>query len=48
MSEIAIATRDGSCRSFVYRPAGRGPWPAVLLPDLFYRLTDLMDSTLRL
>lgn len=31
MSEIAIATRDGSCRSFVSRPAGRGPWPAVLV-----------------
>jgi carboxymethylenebutenolidase len=31
MSEIVIQTRDGTCRSFVYRPAGRGPWPAVLV-----------------
>ena len=31
MSEIAIDCRDGACRSFVYRPDGRGPWPAVLV-----------------
>ncbi|MGB7211828.1 MAG: dienelactone hydrolase family protein [Gemmatimonadales bacterium] len=31
MTEIAIQTRDGACRSFVYRPAGKGPWPAVLV-----------------
>jgi carboxymethylenebutenolidase len=31
MSEIKIDTRDGACRSFVYRPAGGGPWPAVLV-----------------
>jgi carboxymethylenebutenolidase len=31
MTEVAIQTRDGTCRSFVYRPAGRGPWPAVLV-----------------
>ncbi len=31
MSEITIQTREGSCRSFVYRPAGSGPWPAVLV-----------------
>jgi len=31
MSEIEIKTRDGICRSFVYRPAGSGPWPAVLI-----------------
>jgi carboxymethylenebutenolidase len=31
MSEIAIETRDGTCRSFVYRPAAGGPWPAVLV-----------------
>jgi carboxymethylenebutenolidase len=31
VSGIEIATRDGRCRSFVYRPAGRGPWPAVLV-----------------
>jgi carboxymethylenebutenolidase len=30
-TQIAITTRDGSCRSFVYRPAGKGPWPAVLM-----------------
>jgi dienelactone hydrolase len=29
MSEIKIDTRDGTCRSFVYRPAGSGPWPIV-------------------
>jgi carboxymethylenebutenolidase len=26
-----IATADGVCRSFVFHPAGAGPWPAVLL-----------------
>ena len=31
MTEIAIETRDGVCRSFVYQPDGQGPWPAVLL-----------------
>jgi carboxymethylenebutenolidase len=31
MNETAIATRDGSCRSFVFRPAGSGPWPGVLV-----------------
>jgi carboxymethylenebutenolidase len=31
MSEISIRTRDGSCRSFVFRPAGDGPWPGVLV-----------------
>jgi carboxymethylenebutenolidase len=31
MGEVAIQTRDGTCRSFVYRPAGRDPWPAVLV-----------------
>jgi carboxymethylenebutenolidase len=31
VSEIEVATRGGRCRSFVYRPAGRGPWPAVLV-----------------
>ena len=30
-SEVEIATGDGRCRSYVYRPAGRGPWPAVLV-----------------
>lgn len=31
MSRIEIATRDGLCPSHVYRPAGTGPWPAVLV-----------------
>jgi carboxymethylenebutenolidase len=31
MSQIEIKTRDGLCPSFVYRPAGTGPWPAVLV-----------------
>jgi carboxymethylenebutenolidase len=31
MSEISIRTGDGSCRSFVFRPAGDGPWPGVLV-----------------
>jgi carboxymethylenebutenolidase len=31
MSKITIETRDGSCPSYVYRPAAGGPWPAVLV-----------------
>jgi carboxymethylenebutenolidase len=31
VSEIAIKTRDGTCRSYRWRPAGAGPWPAVLV-----------------
>jgi carboxymethylenebutenolidase len=31
MSTIEIETRDGLCPSHVYRPAGAGPWPAVLV-----------------
>jgi carboxymethylenebutenolidase len=31
MSKIEIQTRDGRCPSYVYRPAGEGPWPAVLV-----------------
>ena len=31
MSKIEIRTRDGLCPSYVYRPAGTGPWPAVLV-----------------
>ncbi|MGH8294268.1 MAG: dienelactone hydrolase family protein [Steroidobacteraceae bacterium] len=31
MSKIDIQTRDGLCRSYLYRPAGAGPWPAVLV-----------------
>src|SRR5450432_2832381 len=31
MSRIEIETRDGKCPSYVYRPSGSGPWPAVLV-----------------
>jgi len=31
MEKIDIQTQDGSCRSFVFRPAGKGPWRAVLV-----------------
>jgi len=31
MSKIEIRTRDGLCPCYVYRPAGAGPWPAVLV-----------------
>ncbi|HEV2700316.1 MAG TPA: dienelactone hydrolase family protein [Steroidobacteraceae bacterium] len=31
MSKIEIQTRDGTCPSYVYQPAGKGPWPAVLV-----------------
>jgi carboxymethylenebutenolidase len=31
MSKIDIRTRDGLCPSYVYRPSGTGPWPAVLV-----------------
>src|SRR5580698_2920584 len=31
MDKVSIKTRDGSCPSHVYRPAGKGPWPAVLV-----------------
>lgn len=31
MSKITIKTRDGTCPSYVYQPAGKGPWPAVLV-----------------
>src|SRR5690348_7397989 len=31
MNRIEIETRDGRCPSYVYRPPGRGPWPAVLV-----------------
>ncbi|HEX8792286.1 MAG TPA: dienelactone hydrolase family protein [Polyangiaceae bacterium] len=31
MEKIEIQTRDGRCPSYVYRPAGHGPWPAVLV-----------------
>src|SRR3954467_827936 len=31
MEKIEIRTRDGLCPSYVFRPAGNGPWPAVLV-----------------
>ena len=31
MQKIEIQTRDGRCPSYVYRPSGQGPWPAVLV-----------------
>jgi carboxymethylenebutenolidase len=31
MRKIEIKTRDGLCPSFVFRPAGSGPWPGVLI-----------------
>jgi carboxymethylenebutenolidase len=31
MSKIEIVTKDGLCPSYVYRPGGTGPWPAVLM-----------------
>jgi len=31
MDRIDIQTRDGRCPSHVFRPAGAGPWPAVLV-----------------
>jgi carboxymethylenebutenolidase len=31
MSSFAIRTVDGICPAHVYRPAGAGPWPAVLV-----------------
>jgi carboxymethylenebutenolidase len=31
LSKIEITTTDGRCPAYVYRPAGAGPWPAVLV-----------------
>jgi carboxymethylenebutenolidase len=31
MERIEISTRDGACPSYVFRPSGAGPWPAVLM-----------------
>ena len=31
MNKIEIKTKDGTCPSYVYRPAGSGPWPTVLV-----------------
>ena len=30
-TRVEIKTRDGLCPSYVFRPTGRGPWPAVLV-----------------
>lgn len=31
MSEVQITTKDGTCRSYVYKPNGSGPFPVVLV-----------------
>src|SRR5215468_3440163 len=31
MSKVEIKTADGACPSYVFRPNGKGPWPAVLV-----------------
>lgn len=31
MTKISIATQDGICPSYVFRPKGSGPWPAILV-----------------
>jgi carboxymethylenebutenolidase len=31
MTRIEIQTQDGTCPSFVSRPKGKGPWPAVVV-----------------
>ncbi|MGA3038045.1 MAG: dienelactone hydrolase family protein [Vulcanimicrobiaceae bacterium] len=31
MDKIEIKTRDGNCPAYVFRPTGKGPWPAVLV-----------------
>ena len=31
MTQIEIRTKDGSCRSYTFQPAGSGPWPGVLV-----------------
>jgi carboxymethylenebutenolidase len=31
VSELEITTRNGRCPSYVWRPPGLGPWPAVLV-----------------
>ena len=30
MDKVEIETQDGSCPAYVFKPAGGGPWPAVL------------------
>src|SRR5437773_11523150 len=31
MTKVEINTKDGTCPTYVYRRAGGGPWPAVLV-----------------
>ncbi|WP_224366797.1 dienelactone hydrolase family protein [Hyalangium versicolor] len=31
MTRIELPTRDGKCPSYIFRPSGAGPWPAVLV-----------------
>ena len=31
MDSVNIKTRDGNCPAYVFRPSGKGPWPAVLV-----------------
>src|ERR1700687_2457191 len=31
MTKVEIRTKDGTCPSYVYRPMGRAPWPAVVV-----------------
>jgi carboxymethylenebutenolidase len=31
MQKIEIKTKDGTCPSYVFRPLGNGPWPAILV-----------------
>lgn len=31
MDKVSITTRDGKCPAYVFRPTGKGPWPAVLV-----------------
>ncbi len=31
MQTLEITTRDGVCRSYVFRPDGHGPWPAAIV-----------------
>ena len=29
--QVSIRTKDGDCRSWVFRPDGQGPWPAAII-----------------
>ncbi|HTX02506.1 MAG TPA: dienelactone hydrolase family protein [Candidatus Acidoferrales bacterium] len=31
MDKVDIKTHDGNCPAYVFRPSGKGPWPAVLV-----------------